>query len=260
MQIPSSEHQNNHYRSYSIRGSNPGVAYRHRHAFKHGAVSFIGIDACPDPVCWRQEYMWTFRCCFDSSLVYATQGPRRPFNFFGLVNQEGVDQIQRLANLAAKDSNATIFFGHYPTSVIRATPPGLSSVMSSGLAYLCGHFHTLGGLVPSMYAIQRSGSMELELGDWKDNRVFRLAAIDHGMLSFVDRRYESPLWPLILVTMPKSSTVLTPSHEPLDRMLHSSHIRALVFSPHPIMEVEAKLPGGKFQKMDRIDDSPACNY
>ena len=36
--------------------------------------------------------------------------------------------------------------------------------------YLCGHLHTLAGLVPNMYARHKTGMMELELGDWKDNR------------------------------------------------------------------------------------------
>lgn len=29
----------------------------------------------------------------------------------------------------------------------------------------------LGGLVPNMYTLQQAGFLELELGDWKDNRM-----------------------------------------------------------------------------------------
>lgn len=39
------------------------------------------------------------------------------------------------------------------------------------IVYLCGHLHTLGGLVPQMYTIQNEGFAELELADWKDGRV-----------------------------------------------------------------------------------------
>lgn len=39
------------------------------------------------------------------------------------------------------------------------------------IAYLCGHLHTLGGLVPQMYTIQNEGFAELELADWKDERM-----------------------------------------------------------------------------------------
>ena len=43
-------------------------------------------------------------------------------------------------------------------------------VNRQGIAYLCGHLHTLGGLVPSMYARPVEGHLELEAGDWKENR------------------------------------------------------------------------------------------
>lgn len=39
------------------------------------------------------------------------------------------------------------------------------------IVYLCGHLHTLGGLVPQMYTMQSEGFAELELADWKDGRT-----------------------------------------------------------------------------------------
>ena len=42
----------------------------------------------------------------------------------------------------------------------------------NGVAYLCGHLHTLGDLVPNMYTRQKTGMLELELGDWKINRMY----------------------------------------------------------------------------------------
>lgn len=41
---------------------------------------------------------------------------------------------------------------------------------SSAVAYLCGHLHTLGGLMPVLHSRHSSGTLELELGDWMDNR------------------------------------------------------------------------------------------
>lgn len=38
-------------------------------------------------------------------------------------------------------------------------------------AYLCGHLHTMLGVVPNMYTLQQAGFLELELADWKDNRM-----------------------------------------------------------------------------------------
>jgi len=91
------------------------------------------------------------------------------------------------------------------------------------IVYLCGHLHTLGGLVPQMYTMQNEGFAELELGDWKDGRTlvesrlnvklsinncavmficrFRLLAFDQGSFSFIDIRHGQ--WPIILVTNPK---------------------------------------------------------
>ena len=68
-------------------------------------------------------------------------------------------------------SNHTIWFGHYPTSCIIAPDPGIRQIMKGGLAYMCGHLHTLSGFVPGLYTRQQTGSLELELGDWKDNRM-----------------------------------------------------------------------------------------
>jgi hypothetical protein len=44
-------------------------------------------------------------------------------------------------------------------------------VESNGVAYLCGHLHTFGGLMQAMYAKHTNGLLELELADWKFNRV-----------------------------------------------------------------------------------------
>ena len=37
--------------------------------------------------------------------------------------------------------------------------------------YLCGHLHTLAGLLTRMYSRHNTGTIELELGDWRDNRL-----------------------------------------------------------------------------------------
>lgn len=108
--------------------------------------SFIAVDACLEP------------------------GPRRPFNFIGTLSQEQFHTLERFEE-DSRSSNATVWFGHYPTSCIISPKPGLRNLMRSGVAYMCGHLHTLGGTVPNMYTLQHSGILELELGDWKDNRM-----------------------------------------------------------------------------------------
>lgn len=52
-----------------------------------------------------------------------------------------------------------------------------------------------------MYALQANSFLELEVADWKDCRKFRVAAIDHGLLSFVDIKHG--VWPIVLITNPK---------------------------------------------------------
>lgn len=43
---------------------------------------------------------------------------------------------------------------------------------SNGVAYLCGHLHTLFGLMRKMYTRHSNGMLELELGDWKISRMY----------------------------------------------------------------------------------------
>jgi hypothetical protein len=108
--------------------------------------SFIAVDACLEP------------------------GPRRPFNFIGSITDDQFELLQKLEQ-ESRRSNGTVWFGHYPTSCIVSPNPGIRHLMRSGVAYLCGHLHTLGNLVKNMYTVQKTGILELELGDWKDNRM-----------------------------------------------------------------------------------------
>ena len=66
--------------------------------------------------------------------------------------------------------NSTIWFSHYPTATIAADHVALRELMSTAVVHLCGHLHTLLGVVPTMYTRHPSGHLELELTDFKDNR------------------------------------------------------------------------------------------
>lgn len=52
------------------------------------------------------------------------------------------------------------------------------------------------------------GHFDLELGDFKVHRKWRLMAIDHDLVSFVDVSQARETWPLILVTNPKVRTTI----------------------------------------------------
>ncbi|XP_037756298.1 transmembrane protein 62 isoform X2 [Chelonia mydas] len=157
--------------------------------------------------------------------------------------QTSKSQMEELSSLATEShhSNQTIWFGHYPTSTIISPSPGVRMVMSSATAYLCGHFHTLGGLMPVLHSRHPQGTLELELGDWMENRKYRILAFDHDLLSFADMNFEE--WPAVLITNPKSLLYSSSTHEPLVKILHSTHIRILVFSPSLITSVKVSIDG-----------------
>lgn len=183
-------------------------------------VAFLGIDACPDP------------------------GLRRPFNFIGILDALEQQNIEKLKNEAESKADHIVWFGHYPTSCILplhndVRQLDLRQLIGSSLGsqvYVCGHLHSMGGLVPRMYTKQKKGYLELELGDWKDNRMYRLAAIDHGHFSFIDQKHN--IWPLVLVTNPKHARYTMPGREPLHLIPTSTHIRILAFSDVEVSSVE----------------------
>ncbi|CAG7834379.1 unnamed protein product [Allacma fusca] len=144
--VPSIMEEKSHFHQFSIQGKRHLRSYMYRVTKDQQTYSFIGVDACLDP------------------------GPRRPFNFIGLLKSE---EYQTLENFEreSRDSNGTVWFGHYPTSCIISPDPGIRNLMKNGVAYMCGHLHTLAGTVPKMYTLHRTGTLELELGDWKDNRL-----------------------------------------------------------------------------------------
>lgn len=212
--------KNNYYTNYSVQGKKHHRSYMYNVEAGLETYSFIAVDACLKP------------------------GPKRPFNFIGILDQKEIKRIQQLIN-QSKESNAahTIVFGHYPTSsIISQADTNIRSVLGNhrdSLAYLCGHFHTFLGMVPEMYTIQREGFLELELADWKNSRTYRLAAIDHGQFSFIDIKHQD--WPVVLITNPKNVLFMMPQRENLESIIKSTHVRVLAFSTVPIKSIEIQL-------------------
>ncbi|NXT17728.1 TMM62 protein, partial [Syrrhaptes paradoxus] len=199
----------NYYRKYSAWRKDGSFHYIHTTSF--GNYSFICVDATLSP------------------------GPKRPYNFFGILNTNQMKELSLMVT-ASLHSNHTIWFGHFPTSTIISPAPGIRTLMSSATAYLCGHLHTMGGLIPALHSQHRGGTLELELGDWMDNRRYRILAFDHDLFSFADLTFEE--WPVVLITNPKSFLYSSSAHEPLVKILHSTHIRILAFSPSVITSIE----------------------
>ncbi|KAM6201127.1 transmembrane protein 62 [Rhynchocyon petersi] len=212
--IPSLESVENYYRKYSAVRKDGSFHYVHSTPF--GNYSFICVDATLSP------------------------GPKRPYNFFGILNEKKMEELLLLVKESSR-SNHTIWFGHYTTSTILSSSPGIRSIMSSATAYLCGHLHTLGGLMPVLHTRHFQGTLELEVADWKDNRRYRIFAFDHDLFSFADLTFDK--WPVVLITNPKSLLYSYAKHEPLERILHSTHIRVLAFSSSSITSVTVKIDG-----------------
>ncbi|XP_060684650.1 transmembrane protein 62 isoform X1 [Hemiscyllium ocellatum] len=212
--IKSLDSINNYYRKYSAHRQDGSFHYLHQTHF--GNYSFICVDATLSP------------------------GPKRPLNFFGVLQQNKMGELSKLASETV-NSNHTIWLGHYTTSTIISASPGIQQLMSSAIAYLCGHLHTLGGLMPVLHSRNTEGTLELELGDWMDNRKYRLLAFDHDLFSFVDLSLNK--WPAVLITNPKSALYRSPGHEPLRKIKYSTHIRVLVFSPSQVTSVQISIDG-----------------
>uniref|UniRef100_H3DPL8 Transmembrane protein 62 n=1 Tax=Tetraodon nigroviridis TaxID=99883 RepID=H3DPL8_TETNG len=203
----------NYFRKYSANQKIGSFHYVHQTSF--GNYSFVCVDATLTP------------------------GPKRPYNFFGILEQAQMDLLDGF-RAESRSSNQTIWFGHYTTSTVVSASPGLREMMSAGVAYLCGHLHTLGGLMPVLHSRHPRGTLELELGDWMDNRRYRVLALDHDLFSFADLKFEQ--WPVVLVTNPKEAQYMHPGAEPLGR-IRSTHIRVLAFSEALITAVHVSVDG-----------------
>lgn len=190
--VPSKFADDTYFKHYSMQGSKHKRSYMEMVKDSSGNLySFIAVDACLQP------------------------GPKRPYNFVGLLKQEDTDHLQYLVDESRRAGvKNAIWFGHYPTTCVvtrNKEDRSLKQLIGdydASLAYLCGHLHSLAGLVPHMYALQDDKFFELEVADWKDGRTYRIAAIDHGLLSFVDTKFGA--WPIILVTNPKNSLFQIP--------------------------------------------------
>ena len=177
-------------------------------------------------------------------------GVRRPYNFFGVLTQSTLDQFQITDEELKRDGvQMAIWAGHYPATTIFVGGTVSSQrrffegkILQHGAVYLCGHLHTMHDAEFALYARHPPlGQLELELADFQRSQRFRVLAVDHGLLSFVDVPLRQ--WPIILITNPKEAIYAMPNHEPLEKIMLSSHVRVLVFSPSPIRYVTVKIDG-----------------
>ena len=130
-----------------------------------GNIDFLAIDMTPSP------------------------GFRQPYNFMGYLTIADEQELRHLLRLSQNERR--IILGHYPLSLIETESGNDLTKILTGEIYMCGHLHTLLGRVNKMYAWHSDEKLlELELGDWKDERRFRLAAFVHNSFTFVDQNFQ----------------------------------------------------------------------
>ncbi|GAA5817187.1 hypothetical protein MFLAVUS_010729 [Mucor flavus] len=228
--LPSWQSRVNYYRTH---GKSAGLVEQGKGVYSWqvnqpmGDYQFVAIDACPK------------------------RGPSRPLNFFGYLTSKTMDQLEKA--LTYKPFNHTFVFSHYPTSTM------VFGVSNKGRTFrdLASHY-SLGDVLKSYDPVTKS--LELELGDMKEHGLYRVVAVDHDLISFVDIQLpmkqiakkgpvnalglvypmhsnKSIIWPemihpspSILITNPKDARFSIPTKEPLWRIRQSTHIRFLVFS------------------------------
>jgi len=180
----------------------------------------------------------------DASL---SPGWRRPCNFAGAWGAGRAGEAS--AALRAEAAAAVLAFGHFPLSFVEGRSGGesllgaeLSAARAS--AYLCGHLHwRFGDRLHHWHAFSSTDAplLELEAGDWKESRAWRLLAVDDGggaaptALSFRDFVFDAakagPL--VVLITSPPDAR-----HAPAraagagaDKAAPRAFVRALLFPP-----------------------------
>ena len=222
--VKSDQDKTNYFNQYGVEGNKR--SYLKTLRFEGKKYAFVGIDATLTP------------------------GPKRPFNFFGSLTQEHMDQVESLLEEGQQFNDAGfVVFGHYPLSTVVSPSPGIKTLVGNAQpnAYLSGHLHNLLELANEMYTKQPEGYLDLELADWKDHRLFRVAALDRGHLSFTDQRFSSKTKAVILITNPlEAKFIYGPRiRSAFDSMMKSTHLRVLVFSDRPITSVTAKIDDGR---------------
>lgn len=220
------------FRNFSAQGKAHKKSYLHQEDVDGVKYNFLALDASIEP------------------------GSKRPYNFIGMVP---VDELNRVeAMLKKSPANYTVWFAHYPTSTI-LTPAGSDGIrkfignFDTSMVYLAGHLHTLGSLVFRMYALQPEGFLELELGDFMRNRLYRLAVFDHGLFSFADVKLGT--WPIAVITNPKDIQFNNPFKEDIEAQRQSSHIRIVAFSTSDVTDCKVRINDENWKKCNKKTDN-----
>ena len=159
-------------------------------------------------------------------------GLKSPANFVGLLTTKDLEAASQVANdvkrllgdINCSDITPVISYGHFPLSTLSSVPKdfgwgamsavgalrhaassvhcmqGMAKIIAEfSTVYISGHLHAaFGERLHRLHSIPESKVLltELETSAWKDDRRFRIMAIDSGCLSFSDYYYHTATSPV----------------------------------------------------------------
>ncbi|KAJ3406595.1 Transmembrane protein 62 [Chytriomyces hyalinus] len=204
---------------YASMSATKSQGYHHLHQKSFGKYTFASLDACP------------------------VIGVARPFNFFGILDTNDMNALAAIIDQSQRESHRHVFLAtHYPLSTMIKTARtndgrDFNQLARGASLWVSGHLHRLVGGVRLYTFHKDTDLLELEVGDLKENAVYRIVAVDHDMISFTDEVVSVGDWkssggpaPVILVTNPRDARFASPAHEPVQLVRESSHVRVLVYS------------------------------
>eukprot|EP01025_Chloroclados_australasicus_P000482 TRINITY_DN10247_c0_g1_i3.p1 TRINITY_DN10247_c0_g1~~TRINITY_DN10247_c0_g1_i3.p1 ORF type:complete len:726 (-),score=42.15 TRINITY_DN10247_c0_g1_i3:283-2460(-) len=196
-------HQNDYYLHFG--GRREGV-YQEQMLYLDEVYAQIGehVQGCPDTVMMGLD-------------ITPNPGFRGPTNFAGILNGEMIQQLDRkFSEYLSKYRSCIVqpqivVYGHHPLCVLSYTDVPLWKqalniqqvdtkledifLKYNVSAYINGHLHTKFGdrlhrMIPKSQPSQ-GYLAELQAGDWKWSRRFRIIATDKGQISFADYSYDA---------------------------------------------------------------------
>ena len=121
--------------------------------------------------------------------------------------------------------------------------------------------------------------IELEVMDFKTHGVYRIVAVDHDTISFIDNKLPMPsipyryqytleemlqqpkynftenVKPIVLITNPQDSQLVLPDvHYPKIEQKKLTHVRTLIFSEADIRSIELYIDNTKISTIDSLDN------
>ncbi|KAL9641466.1 hypothetical protein ABK040_013391 [Willaertia magna] len=178
-------------------------------------------------------------------------GSYRPINFFGSFNKKNFKTLQKILRENTKNNEIiqALMFGHYPLSMIPIVNNFNEKENDTWIdfcnefkikSYFSGHLHNMFGFISKMRTIMPiSNHLEIETMDFKDNRNFKVIAIENKYISFLDvNLLKLNNTPAVFITYPKDCAYLTNEEMISEEEENYNFIRILGFYPYGLSDNE----------------------